>query len=119
MTALLTIKYTVYGDVNLDGLATLADLDILLADYNQPGTWSQGDFNYDGMVNAADLAALLTNYDKTSGLTVRSNATLDPAAIGLLAGAGINLVSTPEPGTIAMLAAGLVGLLAYAWRKRK
>ena len=27
--------------------------------------------------------------------------------------------STPEPGTLALLAAGLVGLLAYAWRKRR
>jgi hypothetical protein len=25
----------------------------------------------------------------------------------------------PEPGTLALLAGGLVGLLAYAWRKRK
>jgi hypothetical protein len=25
----------------------------------------------------------------------------------------------PEPGTLALLAAGLVGLIAYAWRKRK
>jgi hypothetical protein len=28
-------------------------------------------------------------------------------------------VSVPEPSTLALLAAGLVGLLAYAWRKRK
>jgi hypothetical protein len=27
--------------------------------------------------------------------------------------------STPEPGTLALLAAGLAGLLCYAWRKRK
>jgi hypothetical protein len=26
---------------------------------------------------------------------------------------------TPEPGTIVLLATGLIGLLAYAWRKRK
>jgi hypothetical protein len=26
---------------------------------------------------------------------------------------------TPEPSTLALLATGLVGLLAYAWRKRK
>ncbi|MCD4726183.1 MAG: PEP-CTERM sorting domain-containing protein [Pirellulales bacterium] len=25
----------------------------------------------------------------------------------------------PEPGTLALLATGLIGLLCYAWRKRK
>jgi hypothetical protein len=34
-----------------------------------------------------------------------------------LMGTGTTLV--PEPGTLALLASGLVGLLAYAWRKRK
>ena len=28
-------------------------------------------------------------------------------------------ISVPEPSTLALLAAGLIGLLAYAWRKRK
>ena len=27
--------------------------------------------------------------------------------------------TVPEPGTLAMLAGGLAGLLAYAWRRRK
>ena len=35
------------------------------------------------------------------------------------AGASIGSLIIPEPGTFALLLAGLVGLLAYAWRKRK
>jgi len=31
----------------------------------------------------------------------------------------LNMAAVPEPGTIALLAAGLLGLLVYAWRKRK
>jgi probable HAF family extracellular repeat protein len=31
----------------------------------------------------------------------------------------ISSVPTPEPSTIALIASGLVGLLAYAWRKRR
>ena len=33
-------------------------------------------------------------------------------------GANIFISQIPEPGTVAMLATGLVGLLAYTWRRR-
>jgi len=34
-------------------------------------------------------------------------------------GASFNTYGVPEPGTFALLAAGLAGMCAYAWRKRK
>jgi hypothetical protein len=31
----------------------------------------------------------------------------------------VRFAATPEPGTVVLLTSGLIGLLAYAWRKRK
>ena len=50
-------------------------------------------------------AYAITASSSTAG-TVFDNVRLDYAAV-------------PEPGTMALLSAGLFGLLAYAWRKRK
>jgi hypothetical protein len=34
-------------------------------------------------------------------------------------GAGLSASIVPEPGTLILLVTGLLGLLCYAWRKRK
>ena len=59
--------------------------------------WYQGDFDYNGTVNGADLNTVLSNYNQH-----------------LSVGAAV-----PEPSTLLLAAAGLLGLLAYARRKRK
>ena len=91
------------GDANLDGRVDINDLTIVLANYNQTGmTWTQGEFTGDGTVDINDLTIVLANYNVT---------------VGSSAGPGIGAV--PEPAGLLLLAAGLAGLLAYAWRKRK
>ena len=95
---LLTVMYTLCGDADLNGTVTGADLNVVLSNYNKTGMyWSQGDFNYDGTVNGADLNMVLSNYNQS-------------VSVG---------AAVPEPSTLLLAAAGLAGLLAYAWRKRK
>ena len=52
-----------------------------------------------------------------TGASFTLSATAGLPALGLTNGKTLPLV--PEPGTLVLLASGLMGLLAYAWRKRK
>jgi hypothetical protein len=61
------LTYTLYGDANLDHLVNSADLQRLLATFNNSGAWDQGDFNYDGIINSADLQALLATFNTALG----------------------------------------------------
>jgi hypothetical protein len=81
-----------------------------------------GDATMDGTVNIYDLGKVLANYNKSltlTGVEVNTSdyANLDGAAIAALEAAGVDVV--PEPGTLALLAASAIGLIARAWRRRK
>jgi hypothetical protein len=88
------------GDANGDGQVDINDLTVVLSNYGQTGAiWSQGEFTGSGTVDINDLTIVLANYGQTS------------SAAGVKA--------APEPGTLLLLGAGLLGLLACAWRKRR
>ena len=87
------------GDTNRDGVADFIDLGVLLNHYDQSGDQRQGDFNGTGVVDFIDLGILLNNYSSAEILA-------GPAA------------AVPEPGTLALAALAVVGLLLAARRKR-
>lgn len=93
-TSSVVVKYTWYGDLNLDGVVNNTDFS-LMAD-NSPG-WSGGDLNYDGVVNGDDWALF---------------------ALGEAASGGANISSVPEPVMGAILIAGLPLLMGRGRRRR-
>ena len=107
-TAPMIIASLEPGDANGDGMVDVNDLTIVLTNYGQLGrVWSQGCMDGDptGKVDVNDLTIVLTNY----AITI--------AAAGVKAGPALAVL--PEPGTLAILAGGLAGPLAHAWRKRR
>src|SRR5205823_120566 len=103
-TAVL-IKYTYYGDADLDGDVDLTDYTILSANYNTSGkVWTQGDFNYDGNVNITDYTYLSANYN--------SNSLGDGSGRVPSLGAAV-----PEPSGLTCVHAALPGLLGRRTRR--
>ena len=75
---------------------------------NLVGEWYAGTYSNYGM----DLAA-----EMISGQFYRSQfASKEDTTY---AGPTLEVTYVPEPGTLALLATGLIGLLCYAWRKRR
>jgi hypothetical protein len=84
------VRYTYYGDANLDGTVDTTDFNDLAANFGGGGKyWSQGDFNFDGAVDTTDFNALAANFSLTLPAAPLGAAVPEPvtaAAIALLCG---------------------------------
>lgn len=94
------IKFTWYGDANLDGMVTAQDLGMLATNWQQPtnGAWTGGDFNYDGRVDIRDLYLLAVNWQHGVG------APLGQSLGAALASFGLSTEAVPEPSTLGIFA---------------
>ncbi len=85
------VKFTYYGDANLDGHVDGSDYTLIDYGFNTGVTgWLNGDFNYDGLIDGSDYT-LIDNAFNTAA-----------APLGEVAG---STAAVPEPATVAIIAA--------------
>jgi hypothetical protein len=94
---------TIPGDANLDANVTLADFNLLAANFGAAGTatWQTGDFNFDTNVDLADFNLLAGNF----GLSASAHG---PSASDWSA---LTAAVVPEPSSVAVLGTGIVAVL--------
>ena len=113
------VKYTYYGDTNLNGKVDGTDYSridaAVLANESNPGSatgWYNGDFNYDGVIDGSDYT-LIDNAFNTQGAILAEEIASPTAQISGTAGSS----SVPEPATLGLLAMGAAGLLGSRRRR--
>jgi hypothetical protein len=96
------VKYTYFGDANLDGMVNGSDYTLIDNGYNSGlSGWRNGDFNYDGVIDGDDYM-LIDNAFNTQG---------SPLAVGVesaVTSEQIAVVPEPGMGIFAMVAMGMV-----------
>jgi hypothetical protein len=96
----ILIKYTFFGDADLDGDVDVADLGKLATSWQTSGVWSGGDFDYNNTIDVNDLGLLATNW-QAGVSTPLGPGSFDQA----LATLGLPNVSVPEPASMTLLGA--------------
>ena len=109
------IRPTRIGDLNLDGVVTIADFIDLASHFNLIGTatWQEGDLNYDRNVTIADFIDLAGNFNMSYAGDAWPISAADAAMLADFAQAH----GVPEPG-VALIMLGAVGALVRRRRAR-
>lgn len=114
----ILVKYTYFGDTNLDGVVNASDYLAIDSAFNHNSSvgaggqleagWANGDFNYDGLINGDDYT-LIDNAFNSQG---SASYTVAPAAQPTEM-----IAPAPEPSSLAMLIVGAAGMLRRRGRQ--
>jgi len=112
----VAVKYTYYGDTNLDGKVDGSDYSVIDNDYlfnsnpanaSDPLTgWQNGDFNYDGVIDGSDYTLMDDAFNRQGAVITEEVATSTAQIAGSSSPAGV-----PEPSAALLLAMPAMGLL--------
>ena len=109
------VKYTYFGDANLDGKVDGSDYSLIdngyAVDKATPGTltgWYNGDFNYDGVIDGSDYTLIDNAFNQQSSVLTAS---LNAQIASQIGGSAV-----PEPATLSLIGIAALGLLG---RRRK
>jgi hypothetical protein len=111
------IKYTYYGDANLDGKVDGTDYSRIDNAVLSNGTltgWFNGDFNYDGVINGSDYTLIDNSYN-TQGASLAAELSGPSAQINAQIASTSSTV--PEPASAGVLLCGSLALLSRRRRK--
>jgi hypothetical protein len=113
----IEVKYTLYGDANLDDVVSGDDFSILVGNLGKSAAaWDKGDFNYDGVVSGDDFSLLVGNLGRHSNGPDVILPASDFAAIDAFAAANGLMADVPEPTSGGIIV--LTGMSALICRKR-
>jgi hypothetical protein len=81
----ITVKYTYYGDADLDGAVSSVDFNALVSGYGKTSgaNWADGDFDYDGKVTTKDFNYLAGNFGATPIAGAELGSVVPEPALGL------------------------------------
>ncbi len=103
----ILVKYTYYGDANLNGTVDGSDYSLIDNGFlNHLTGWYNGDFNYDGVVNGSDYTLIDNSYNRQGASLAAAVETSQVATTA----------AVPEPANFALVC--IAGMGAIARRRR-